>query len=556
MREVTRKRPQIVVQYPVEREVTAHGQTFFLGRVDPPTSALAVNGRKVGVHSRGGFLVTVPVSPGINQFEFEATHGRAAGSLTVALDIRCLRLHRADDIPRVDVSSLLPSSACSIAAGEELWVSFSGTPGCRGSCGYEGCDDRAALRETQRSTGVSAYVGAEEPLGLYLGRAPAPPPGGSTLVVELTSEAGKSVAERGPTIRAVGEERWARASHLTPLRASPWGPPDWWLPPDCPVKVRASMGEHLLAQRGESRLGWGRGLEPCDQPRTFSAVLEKLELRDEGDHVEIRSRCSSPLPYQLNLTADRTRAQARFAGALPPRGRAVSRVVARSTDGGGVVELSVDLADNRGWGYRGSWFDGQFRLQIRRSPESSELQDKLVCLDAGHGPQPGAIGPTGIREQSANLALAVALEQELTRRGARVLLTRRGRRGPTLSERVKLAEGAWADVLLSLHHNAVPDGVDPYLNMGTSVYYFHERCRPLAMHLQKTLVAELRLGDLGARWGDLVLCRGTFMPSVLVEPAFLISPDHEALVITRDYRRRCSQAIADGLEAYLKEAIK
>jgi N-acetylmuramoyl-L-alanine amidase len=216
----------------------------------------------------------------------------------------------------------------------------------------------------------------------------------------------------------------------------------------------------------------------------------------------------------------------------------------------------VDLSPQNSWGYRCRWTEEGLELVVRRPPRSTDLADMLVCIDPGHGPQAGAVGPTGIREQSVNLALATELERCLAGRGARVVLTRRGPRGPSLGDRVALAEGARADFLLSLHHNAVPDGVDPYLNMGTSVYYFHQHCKPLAQHLQKALVAELGLGDLGARCGDLALCRGTYMPSVLLEPAFMISPDHEALVITRDYRRRCANAIADGLQGYLEETLK
>ncbi|MBC7348281.1 MAG: N-acetylmuramoyl-L-alanine amidase, partial [Clostridia bacterium] len=48
-----------------------------------------------------------------------------------------------------------------------------------------------------------------------------------------------------------------------------------------------------------------------------------------------------------------------------------------------------------------------------------------VVLDAGHGGRdPGAVGRGGLQEKQVNLAVALALEKKLTRRGWTVVLTR------------------------------------------------------------------------------------------------------------------------------------
>jgi hypothetical protein len=168
-------RPVITIQYPREPQIVAHGRTFVLGKVAPPDCRLVLDGEPVQVHRRGGFLAVVPVSRGGNSFGFKASRGDEAASLGVVLDVRSLRQCNPSEPPRIDVSSVAPQQSCVVGRGEDVWVSFSGTPGCRAACGYVGRDDRAELRELPRPGGVAGYTGAEEALGLYLGKAPKPP---------------------------------------------------------------------------------------------------------------------------------------------------------------------------------------------------------------------------------------------------------------------------------------------------------------------------------------------------------------------------------------------
>ena len=78
--------------------------------------------------------------------------------------------------------------------------------------------------------------------------------------------------------------------------------------------------------------------------------------------------------------------------------------------------------------------------------------------------------------------------------------------------RVDLAERAGADLLVSIHNNALPDGVNPFTNSGTSVYYNQPRSVPLARAVQAALVRRLGVRDLGIGRGDLAMVRTTWMP--------------------------------------------
>jgi N-acetylmuramoyl-L-alanine amidase len=80
----------------------------------------------------------------------------------------------------------------------------------------------------------------------------------------------------------------------------------------------------------------------------------------------------------------------------------------------------------------------------------------IVALDPGHGGEdPGAIGPTGLREKDVVLAVALMLRDRLNAvPGMRVMLTRDGDYFVPLQERVRKARRVQADLFVSLHADA------------------------------------------------------------------------------------------------------
>jgi N-acetylmuramoyl-L-alanine amidase len=209
------------------------------------------------------------------------------------------------------------------------------------------------------------------------------------------------------------------------------------------------------------------------------------------------------------------------------------------------------------WGYR-TRFDGRdLLLEVRRPPAidpRAPLRGRIIVLDPGHPPL-GATGPTGVHEPVVTLAVALKAESLLTRAGATVLLTRGDMSPVDLYPRTRFAELHDADVLVSIHANALPDGVNPFINNGTSVYYFHPRSVELGRALDREIARALGLRDLGLGRGDYALVRPTWMPAALTEGAFMMMPDQEALLASEAGQWRYAQGVVRGIEAFLRQSV-
>jgi N-acetylmuramoyl-L-alanine amidase len=218
------------------------------------------------------------------------------------------------------------------------------------------------------------------------------------------------------------------------------------------------------------------------------------------------------------------------------------------------VALTVEL-ERPVWGFATVWERGDLVLDIRRPPDLDEggsLKGRWIAVDPGHPPG-GSTGPTGYREAEANLGIGLEVKRLLEEQGARVLITRTGDVPIDLWPRVDTAQRAGAELLVSIHNNALPDGVNPLTNNGSSVYYNHPRSVPLARAIQAELVRRLGVRDLGIGRGDLALVRTTWMPSVLTEGLFMIVPEQEAALRSPRGRQIYAEAVVEGIRRFLRE---
>jgi N-acetylmuramoyl-L-alanine amidase len=233
---------------------------------------------------------------------------------------------------------------------------------------------------------------------------------------------------------------------------------------------------------------------------------------------------------------------------------------------------------------------------VLAEPRSGKV-DRLivVALDPGHGGEdPGAVGPSGLREKDVVLAVALQLREQLNALpGMRVMLTRDADFFVPLQERVRKARRVQADLFVSIHADAflTPEA------RGASVFALSQSgasssaARWMAnkenaadlvggvninakdAHVARTLLdmsttAQIKdslklggevLGQIGkvgklhkgqVEQAGFAVLKAPDIPSILVETAFISNPEEESRLRDPHYQAQLVAALTSGIKRY------
>ena len=220
----------------------------------------------------------------------------------------------------------------------------------------------------------------------------------------------------------------------------------------------------------------------------------------------------------------------------------------------------------------------------------------VVAIDPGHGGEdPGAVGPTGLREKDVVLQVALKLRDRLNSvPGMRAMLTRDADFFVPLHERVRKARRVQADLFVSIHADAfftpaargasvfalsengatsaaarwmankenAADGVG-----GVSVASVKD-AQVLRTMADMSTTAQIRdslrigrevlalMGQVGAlhkrrvEQAGFAVLKAPDIPSILVETAFISNPDEEARLRDDAYQDKLVAALHTGIRRY------
>ncbi len=592
-----------VVYPPADAILQVRDSNFMLGSVGSGDARLTINGQPVKVWPNGAWLAYLPVpADTLPRFQLEARNATDSASLTYVVR---RRIDQAAAPPGaivwVDSLSLSPQGRIWLGRDEYLPLSVRATEGAdvrlRLSDGtiipLTAQPDRGEVPEGVRVFGggqPDPAVRRDRYAGLLRGRTVGPDPGPLLPQASFVPPYGAALDTSWAAVEAVvgidtARARWplqvalldtlpmaaeldddsAHAGTTDSVitgRAVPGGTYAWFFPSGTRAEVTGRRNGDVRLRLSSAAEAW----IPASEAKPLAAGIEarravvgSVTLTPSRGYTTLRVPVSRRLPFRV-IEGDRTLAL-RFYGAASDvnwmRYGVTDRLVRRMSweqSAPDEVTITLDLAGPV-WGYRTRWEGSDLLLDVRRPPaidQGNRFLGRLIAVDPGHPPG-GATGPTGLRESEANLAVALELRRLLESAGAHVLMTRTDEGAVELGPRVAMAERADADLLVSIHNNALPDGVNPYVNNGSSVYYNQPRSIPLARAIQAELVRRMRLRDLGIGRGDLALVRATWMPSVLTEGLFMMLPDQEAALRAPQGRRLYAQAIFDGLRRFLDE---
>jgi N-acetylmuramoyl-L-alanine amidase len=179
----------------------------------------------------------------------------------------------------------------------------------------------------------------------------------------------------------------------------------------------------------------------------------------------------------------------------------------------------------------------------------------LVMLDPGHGGKdPGAIGPSGLREVDVILPVAKRVAAILEKQGIAVKMTRNSDYFVGLDERVTMSREAGATLFVSIHANSIDNRPD--VN-GLETYHYNLG-QSFAETVHSTVVDYINkngfyIADRRVRSARFLVLRKSSIPAILVETGYLTSDVEAARLRRDDYQRVMAEGIAKGIVQYIKE---
>ncbi len=213
-----------------------------------------------------------------------------------------------------------------------------------------------------------------------------------------------------------------------------------------------------------------------------------------------------------------------------------------------------------------------------------------VIVDVGHTPEsPGAISARGVGEYTFNLALAKVIDGKLREAGFNQahLLLANGEPIPSLIRRVAQANAMSADLLVSIHHDSVPEAFKSMWDFGGVQRAYSDRFKGHSIFVSadntdyqgsvafaKMLGSRLKARGLDYtphykeafmgsrqrrlvdqetgvyRYDQLLILRTARMPSVLLEAGSIVHRDEEVLMGTEQHQLQIAVAVTEAVDRF------
>src|ERR1700694_1548696 len=585
------------IQYPSEGAKLPYLTRSFIFGATTPGATVSVNSEPASVAPSAGWISYVPFAAGAFHLHVIAslTDPRSGVETSLVVD----RTVHVDQPPqttpaapaRVDAGiEAAPAEDVALEPGDSLHLFIKGSTGARVSASLGQNGERVTLVETslaalnpsdkERALG-GATAGGAAVGGLYDGELLIPAGASGMQHVNYTIVAADGSTAAGSskgtvTISPPGAHRVVYIvlpDHKKDIDARPYGiiesdPGGGWLffpPAGTPFEITGSSGDYYRVALGSAEHAWTtkqslRMLPPGSAPPR--AQVQEVSISDGSRAGMVTIHLSARVPFRVDESEDGPTLRVRVYGAtastdyiLYGNDRSNIRSVRWDQLSGAIATITIGLRQRGLWGYHADWDGNAIRLVIKKPPAfvrapAPALRGLLVVIDAGHSPDSGAIGPLGTEERDVNLAIAKRLAQHLRDLGARAVLTRTANVPVGLYDRTLLATRLGADILISVHNNALPDGANPFTHHGYSVYYYQPQSLELGRAIHAAYGRHTALSDYGLYYDNLALARPTEEPAVLTESAFIMWPPEEMLLRSPAFQNKLGATLADGMERW------
>lgn len=582
--------PPITVVFPQEnRNTPAIQAESIFGRIYPPTGKLTINGQPVKATKKGAFLAYLPVQSGAFTFQCRLEVGTQTYTLDRHIQVAPPLTAYPPDRLAIDPERLDPSQDLELGPGEWVNVEMKGTPGAEASFHIPGLTEDLGMTEVDPKLGIYQGTYQIQPgdrarlarvrfelqkagLGKERGEAKGrlSVRSGSPRVARVQTE--YAFVEMGPgegylfsattgaLLVVTGSMASSARSAQSPVLSA-------WL--NSPVETLRPALHALQVRLSPSLSAWVNAqniLLLVPGTAVPQAKLTGVRVDVGEDTSTLKIGLTQKVPYRVDGTEDGSALRVTLYYT-----QNVADWTPYPLDDGFLGDMRIEQLDTQTsvlhikakgragfWGYHADFQNGGLVLQVRKPPAferapASALKNRVIAIDPGHNDMEERVGPLGNWERDLNMGVAQALVAALEKEGAKPVLTRNPEESVPLPDRPKAAYRAGADVFLSIHHNALPDGSDPLEKpRGYIVFYYH----PHSLRFAKAVHAAYGPGypypSEGLVQRNLLVTRTTEMPAVLTESAYFMLPEQEERAADPKFQKKLAQVFVRGLRNFFE----
>ncbi len=583
---VQAKSPLSIVYPPPEHQTIAE-KIFFIGSA-PPRKPVFINGKEIENRSSSGhFAPSLPLKVGENKFKIRYEDEE--------VEIKITRSSTQPEIPEdltFGKDSLIPNVDIARLPNEPICFSAIAPPDAKVSARIG--QSKIVLLPQVKSVDLpsnSAVLTAENKpiansnIGKYEGCTTLDSAQNYGKPIFELEQDGEVISQKGQgdikilspkdikVVEVIADAGVARTgastnySRLTPL------------PKGSRARVTGKEGEWLRLDYG----AWIKAGETKPVPGNIppQSIIRGIAARQTQSATEIVFPLQLPVPVEVKQKDDSITLSLHNTTAQTDTIRLDPDPTIKRLDWQQVspsqIDYTFELNNKQQWGYDLHYEGTSLIFSLRHAPQAKPLlnfdrtqnnsvkdpierpliQQPLnnieILLDPGHGAkESGSKGPTGYPEKDINLLMAKLVEQELTKLGAKVYLTREEDEDVSLQARVAMINKVKPDLAISIHYNALPDSGDAENTQGISTFWYNTQAHDPAMFLHNYLVDKLNRPDYGTFWNNLALTRPHTAPSILLELGFMINPEEFEWITNSVEQRKLSKAIAQGIKEWFE----
>ena len=175
-------------------------------------------------------------------------------------------------------------------------------------------------------------------------------------------------------------------------------------------------------------------------------------------------------------------------------------------------------------------------------------------LDFGHGGKdPGAIGPTNLKESDVALKIGMIIKENLENALEKVITTRENDKYYSLDYRTKKANSENSDYFISIHLNSATNSSAK----GCEVWLYNEnsKLKNLANNLCNNLSTKMDTPNRGVKYSkNLSVLKNTKMPALLIEIDFISNKEVEKSLRNDNHLKNIADTISSTLLSFVNKS--